>query len=77
MNIDGVCCWGWEGRLHDNVDVPLLFICKYSKIYRHGQNILDFFEIHFHRFLNCQKATAAAAATLRESTWCDIGMRTT
>ena len=28
-------------------------------------------------FLNCQKATAAAAATLRESTWCDIGMRTT
>ena len=24
-----------------------------------------------------QKATAEAAATLRESTWCDIGMRTT
>ena len=28
-------------------------------------------------FLSCQKATAAAAATLRESTWCDMGMRTT
>ena len=28
-------------------------------------------------FLSCQKATAAAAATLRESTPCFMGMRTT
>ena len=26
---------------------------------------------------SCQKATAAAAATLSESTWCDMGMRAT
>ncbi len=30
-----------------------------------------------HLFRNCQNATADAAATLRESTWCDMGMRTT
>lgn len=30
-----------------------------------------------YRQRNCQKATAAAAATLSESTWCAMGIRTT
>ena len=31
----------------------------------------------FYFFLNSQKATADAAATFKESTSCDIGIRTT
>ena len=33
-------------------------------------------KMHVH-FLNCQNATAAAAATFSESTWFDMGMRAT
>ncbi len=44
------------------------------------QTSILFFMAHFegnHLLLSCQKATADAAATLRESTPCAIGMRTT
>ena len=44
--------------------------------YDHTEVLIMLERAGCYRTRSCQKATALAAATLRESTWWDMGMRT-
>ena len=66
-------------KLPDEKEYAMVKIRKIRKRKGYSYIVLisfpDFF-LYYYRLRNSQKATALAAATFKESTSCDIGMRT-
>ncbi len=68
-------------NVFENIELPLLAgkakKSERKKIVEHNMELVGIKELNLYQFLlSCQNAIALAAATLRESTWWDIGMQT-